>query len=83
MGSKNSYADSSITIDQIFIEEQGTWYPGRLESKDFYINNNKENDISIDRLYMSLKSSEYWKTGEELDINSSKLKEFAKYNSTY
>ncbi|MBN8048815.1 LPXTG cell wall anchor domain-containing protein [Paraclostridium bifermentans] len=81
MGSKNSYADSSITIDQIFIEEQGTWYPGRLESKDFYINNNKENDISIDRLYMSLKSSEYWKTGEELDINSSKLKEFAKYST--
>lgn len=81
MGSKNSYADSSITTDQIFIEEQGTWYPGRLESKDFYINNNKENDISIDRLYMSLKSSEYWKTGEELDINSSKLKEFAKYST--
>ncbi|MBZ6007103.1 MULTISPECIES: LPXTG cell wall anchor domain-containing protein [Paraclostridium] len=81
MGSKNSYADSSITIDQIFIEEQGTWYPGRLESKDFYINNNKENDISIDRLYMSLKSSEYWKTGEELDINSSKFKEFAKYST--
>lgn len=81
MGSKNSYADSSITTDQIFIEEQGTWYPGRLESKDFYINNNKENDISIDRLYMSLKSSEYWKTGEELDINSSKFKEFAKYST--
>lgn len=76
-----SYADSDITIDQIFTEEQGLWYPGRLESKDFYINNNKENDIQIDRLYMSLKSSKVWKTGEELDINSKQFKELAK-NST-
>lgn len=77
-----SYADiPDITIDQSFTYEDGLWKPGRIESKDFYINNNKENDISIDRLYMNLKSSEYWKTGEELDINSNKFKEFAKYST--
>ncbi|WP_025161796.1 hypothetical protein [Paraclostridium bifermentans] len=77
-----SYAnDNDITIDQSFTYEDGLWKPGRVESKGFYINNNKVNDISIDRLYMSLKSSEYWKTGEELDINSSKFEEFAKYST--
>lgn len=78
----SSYADyKDITIDQSFTYEDGLWKPGRIESKDFYINNNKQNDISIDRLYMSLKSSEYWKTGEKLDINSKKFKEFAKYST--
>lgn len=77
----SAYADKGITIDQSFTYEDGLWKPGRIESKDFYINNYKENDISIDRLYMSLKSSEYWKTGEELDINSAKFKEFAKYST--
>ena len=78
----SSYADyKDITIDQSFTYEDGYWKPGRVESKDFYINNNKKNDISIDRLYISLKSSEYWKTGENLDINSKKFKEFAKYST--
>lgn len=76
-----AYAAQEITIDQSFTYEDGLWKPGRIESKEFYINNNKENDISIDRLYMSLKSSEYWKTGEKLDINSVKFKEFAKYST--
>lgn len=76
-----SYSQQSdISIDPTFTyEEDGFWKPGRIQSKDFYINNNKKNDISIDRLYISLKSSEYWKTGEELDINSVKFKEMAKY----
>ncbi len=77
----SSHANTDITINQSFTYEDGLWKPGRIESKAFYINNNKESDISIDRLYMSLKSSEYWKTGEELDINSSKFKEFAKYST--
>lgn len=77
----SSFANGDITIDQSFTYEDGLWKPGRVESKDFYINNNKEDDISIDRLYMNLKSSEYWKTGEELDINSNKFKEFAKYST--
>ena len=79
LNSHAAYGD--ITIDQSFTYEDGLWKPGRIESKDFYINNNKENDISIDRLYMNLKSSEYWKTGEKLDINSKKFKEFAKHST--
>ncbi|MEO2506406.1 LPXTG cell wall anchor domain-containing protein [Clostridium paraputrificum] len=78
----NTYAYSKdITIEQSFTYEDGLWKPGRIESKDFYINNNKGNDISIDRLYMSLKSSEYWKTGEQLDINSNKFKELIKHTT--
>lgn len=77
----SSYADKGITIDESFTYEDGLWKPGRVEFKNFYINNNRENDISIDRLYMDLKSSEYWKTGEEIDINSVKFKEFAKYST--
>ncbi len=76
-----SHANTGITIEQSFTYEDGLWKPGRVEAKDFYINNNKENDISIDRLYMSLKSSEYWKTDEELNINSKQFKELAN-NST-
>lgn len=77
----NTYANSkNITIDQSFSCEDGLWMAGEVQVKDFYINNNNENDVSIDRLYMSLKSSEYWKTGEKLDINSNKFKEFAKYS---
>lgn len=77
----SSYANSDITIDPTFTYEDGLWKPGRVESKNFYINNHKENDIQIDRLYMSLKSSKSWKTGKELDINSKQFKELAK-NST-
>lgn len=76
-----SYAESDITIDPTFTYEDGLWKPGRVESKNFYINNHKENDIQIDRLYMTLKSSKIWNTGEELDINSKQFKELAK-NST-
>ena len=76
-----SFANNGITIDQSFTYEDGLWKPGRVESKAFYINNNKENDISIDRLYMSLKSCEYWKTGEVLDINSKQFKELARYST--
>ncbi|CEO31869.1 LPXTG cell wall anchor domain-containing protein [Paraclostridium sordellii] len=75
----NSYANTSdITIDSTFTYEDGLWQPGRVESKSFYINNNKESDIKIDRLYMSLKSSKSWKTGEELDTGSKQFKELAK-----
>jgi len=77
-----SHADyGDITIDPSFTYEDGFWNPGRIESKSFYINNNKKDNISIDRLYINLKSCEYWKTGEKLDINSKKFKEFAKYST--
>lgn len=76
-----SYANENIFIEPTFTQEDGLWKPGRVESKDFYINNNKENDIRIDRLYMSLKSCKYWKTGETLDINSKQFKELARYST--
>lgn len=70
-----------VSIDQIFTQEQGLWYPGRVESKDFYIRNNKENNISIDRLYIRLESSKDLKTNQSLDISSKQFKELST-NST-
>ncbi len=82
LSSISTYANSKdIIIYPSISYEDGLLNPGKVEVKDFYINNNKENDISINRLYISLKSSEYWKTGEQLDINSNKFKEFAKYST--
>ncbi len=70
-----------VLIDQIFTREQGVWYPGRVESKDFYIRNNKENNISIDRLYIRLEYSKDLKTNQLLDIDSNQFKEVST-NST-
>lgn len=70
-----------VLIDQIFTREQGVWYPGRVESKDFYIRNNKENNISIDRLYIRLEYSKDLKTNQLLDIDSNQFKEVS-INST-
>lgn len=70
-----------ISIDPIFTQEDGIWHPGRVESKDFYITNNKKNDISIDKLYMELKLSKNLSNNQILDINSKQFKELAK-NST-
>ena len=72
---------NDITIDKTFTCEDGPWMSGRLESKDFYIHNNKESDIRVDRLYITLKSSEYYKTGEKVDIYSRKFKEFAEHTN--
>ena len=76
-----AYADTvDIIIDESFTEKDGLWIPGRIDSKEFYIHNNKSNKISIDKIYLNLKECEYWKTGEKLDVNSSKFEEFAKYS---
>lgn len=76
------YAENvDISIDPIFTQEEGIWYPGRVEDKDFYITNNKEDNISIDKLYMELKSSKDMSNNQILDINSKQFKELAK-NST-
>ena len=79
----NSYADSSeyISIDPILNRDDSIWYPGRVESRDFYITNNSEKEIIVDRLYINLKSSKYLHTGEVLDSNSNKFKELSQ-NST-
>ena len=74
----NSYAGNNITIDPIFPTEHNYWYPGKIESKDFYIHNNKDDDIQIDRLYIHLKSCRNSRTGKVLDVNSKFFKELAK-----
>lgn len=73
------YAEQKqIIIDPIFTQEQGNWYPGRVETKDFYITNNSKNTIEIDRLYIQLKSSRNLNTNEALNINSKQFKELSK-----
>lgn len=73
--------NNPISIEAAVEFNDEMWYPGKVESNDFYINNTGEDYISIDRIYIYLKSSEYYKTAEKLNVNSKQFKEFAK-NST-
>ncbi|MEG2869819.1 MAG: LPXTG cell wall anchor domain-containing protein [Terrisporobacter sp.] len=76
-----SYADDktkAISIDPIFIHEDGHWHPGRIESKDFYISNNTEKTIDIDRIYIELKSSKNYITNKSIAINDKEFKEKSK-----
>ncbi len=79
----NIYASNmdDVLINQIFTQEEGLWYPGRVESKDFYIINNKENNIIIEKLYIRLESSKDLKKNQLLDISSRQFKELST-NST-
>lgn len=52
-----AYEDRSIVIEPIFNESQGLWQPGKVESKEFYVKNNKNENIIIDKMYLSLDSS--------------------------
>lgn len=76
----NAYADSNndISIDSIFGKEEGLWYPGRIESKDFAIENNREKNILIDRLSIELKLVKDLKNNIFLDIESKQFKELSK-----
>lgn len=79
MSINNVLADGyDINIDPIVTQEQGLWYPGRIESKDFYITNSGENNINIDRLYIELKSCKDLRNNQNLDIDSNQFKELAK-----
>lgn len=79
----NIYASNmeDILIDQISTQEEGVWYPERVESKDFYIINNKENNIIIEKLYIQLESCKNLKKNQLLDIGSRQFKELST-NST-
>lgn len=76
----NAYADSNndISIDSIFGNEEGLWYPGRIESRDFAIENNREKNILIDRLSIELKSVKDLKNNIFLDMESKQFKELSK-----
>lgn len=72
--------DIDIAIYPILTKKQGLWYPGKIESKDFYIINNKEDNISIDKLYMQLELCRNLRTNEILDIEHDKFKEVAEHS---
>lgn len=76
---KSIYANEnqSVSIESPFIYENKIWAPGRVESSKFYITNNEESSVSIDRLYIKLKSSKDLKSNEMLDINSRQFKELS------
>ena len=73
--------DIDIAIYPILTKKQGLWYPGKIESKDFYIINNKEDNISIDKLYMQLELCKNLRTNEILDIEREKFKEVAEHST--
>ena len=76
----NIFADTNkdISIDHIFTNEDGLWYPGRIESKDFAIGNNREEKIVVDRLSIELKSIKDIRNDIFLDKSSKEFKELSK-----
>lgn len=73
--------DEDISIGPIFTQEDGLWYPSRIESKDFNITNNKSTHITVDRIYMELKSIRITENNEVLNKESDEFKELSQ-NST-
>lgn len=79
-----SYAEidsEDIVIYPILTKKQELWYPGKIESKDFYIINNKEDNIIIDKLYMQLESSKYLRKNEILDIKREQYLEICDHST--
>lgn len=71
----------NVDIEPTFTKEDGLWYPGRVESKDFNLTNNREENITVDKLYMKFKSCKDLETDNTLNIFNKKYREFVK-NST-
>lgn len=69
--------EKDISIDSTFTKEDGIWYPGRVDSKDFYITNNNESNINISKLNLKLESAKDLKLNQIIDINSVKFKELS------
>lgn len=74
------YADGNILIEPIFTQEDGLWYPSRIESKDFNITNNKDKNISIDRISMELKSIKNTENNQLLNKQSNEFKELSQHS---
>lgn len=66
-----------VEIQQVFTEADGQWYPGRIQSNDFSIKNNRSKGIKVDRLSIKLTSSRNYKTGKVLNEDSSEFKEIS------
>lgn len=73
--------DVDISIDPIFTQEDGLWYPSRIESKDFNITNNKDTNITIDRIYMDLKSIKNTENNQVLNKESNEFKELTQHST--
>lgn len=73
-----AYENKSIVIEPTFNKNQGLWQPGKIESKEFYIKNNKNKNIIIDKIYLSLDSSTNYITKKEVDISSLEFNELAR-----
>lgn len=69
--------EKNISIEPIFTKEDGIWYPGRVDSKDFYITNNNESNINISKLNLKLELAKDLKLNQIIDINSVKFKELS------
>ena len=79
-----SYAEidsEDIVIYPILTKKQELWYPGKIESKDFYIINNKEDNIIIDKLYMQLGLSKCLRKNETLDIKREQYLEISEHST--
>lgn len=70
-----------VEIHQIFTDADGQWYPGKIQSNDFSVTNNRTKGIKVDRLSIKLTSARNYKTGEILNQDSSEFKEIVE-NST-
>lgn len=66
-----------VEIHQVFTDLDGQWYPGRIQSNDFRITNNRSKGVQVDRLSIKLTSSINNKTGNILNENSSEFKEIS------
>lgn len=66
-----------LEIHQVFTDLDGQWYPGRIQSNDFRITNNRSKGVQVDRLSIKLTSSINNKTGNILNENSSEFKEIS------
>lgn len=70
-----------VEIHQVFTDADGQWYPGRIQSNDFSVTNNRTKGIKVDRLSIKLTSARNYNTGEILNQDSSEFKEIVE-NST-
>lgn len=66
-----------VEIQQVFTDADGQWYPGRIQSNDFSIKNNRSKGIKVDRLSIKLTSSRNYKTGITLNKDSKEFQEIS------
>lgn len=66
-----------VEVEQVFTNSDGQWYPGRIQSNDFSITNNRNKGIKVDRLSIKLTSSRNYQTNNNLTKDSKEFKEIS------